>query len=56
MEVRVGVLRLVSAKVLEPVGGAWQHGEILYFAAPGEEAQYGHGWQEFFESLTGKKR
>ena len=41
-------------QVLEPVGGAWQRDEILYFATPGEEAEYGQGWQDFFESLVGK--
>lgn len=56
LEDRIDALRRLTARVLEPVGGAWQREEVLYFAASGEDASNRDEWVEFFESLIGAEQ
>ena len=50
---RIEALQRITDKVLAPVGGPWQKGEVLYFSASGEDATRRDDWVDFFESLVG---
>jgi hypothetical protein len=48
---KIEELERITAEVLEPIGGPWRRGEVLYFDAPHEEAPDTQVWHRFFESL-----
>ena len=49
---RIEALHRLTRKILEPIGGPWRQGEVLFFAEDGKETQPTDKWREFFASLT----
>lgn len=48
---RIGTLCRLTDKILEPVGGPWQKGEVLFFAESVKTRRAIDKWQGFFASL-----
>jgi len=53
---QIEVLRRLTDRVLEPVGGPWQPGEILFFAGSKGAPEGRDGWHRFFEDLIQAER
>ena len=49
---RIEALRRLTDKVLEPVGGPWQKGEVLFFAESERTVRTADKWEEFFASVV----
>ena len=52
MEKRLEALERATEKALAPVGGSWQHGEVLFFAEQGKEHLRSDAWRHFWEELV----
>jgi len=48
---RIEALRRLTGKVLEPVGGPWQEGEVLFFSAGDKNPPATDEWSGFLTSL-----
>ena len=48
---RIEALRRFTERVLAPVGGPWQEGEVLFFTEPGKDARPTNDWHDFFAAL-----
>jgi len=52
LDERIAALRQAIDKVFEPLGGAWQPGEMLFFAEQGNGPEATDEWEDFVASLT----